>query len=249
MANFKYKKSTNKDNYIVIFSFISLFITLALLFSGVISYRLNIFSISVSLSIFTKYAVYLAIFTSIISLVSLGYSFKRHSKMLAVFISLITFLVSAFIIVIFYGYIISLKSYPFMNDITTNYDDKISFKIAKHNPIGDENSFLQRYGGFNKPYNKLKSVYINNSNIEEIFNKSIFVFTKMNINITYQNLEEGIIEGEAVSFWYGFKDDFIVRIEKLISDDIKIDIRSASRSGRSDFGKNYERILQFISYF
>ena len=55
-------------------------------------------------------------------------------------------------------------------------------------------------GGFNKPYNKLKSVYIDNSNIEEIFNKSIFVFTKMNINITYQNLEEGIIEGEAVSF-------------------------------------------------
>ena len=90
---------------------------------------------------------------------------------------------------------------------------------------------------------------VNINNIEEIFNKSIFVFTKMNINITYQNLEEGIIEGEAVSFWYGFKDDFIVRIEKLISDDIKIDIRSASRSGRSDFGKNYDRILQFISYF
>ena len=87
MANFKYNKSAKKDNYMIIFLLCHIY-NISFTIFRVISYRLNIFSISVSLSIF-KYVVYLAIFTSIISLVSLGYSFKRQSKMLAVlFLSL-----------------------------------------------------------------------------------------------------------------------------------------------------------------
>ena len=68
----------------------------------------------------------------------------------------------------------------------------------------------------------------------------------MGLKITYSDLEEGFIEAVDKSFWYGFEDDIIIRIEKLISDDIKIDARSASRKGRSDFGINSKRIINFF---
>ena len=249
MANFKYKKSRNKDDNIIILSFIFLFVTLVLLISGVIGYRLNILNISTSLHILTKYGVYCALFTSLISLISLGCSFKRQNKFLASLFSILIFLLSSFIVVTFYGYLNALKSNPLINDISTNYNKIIHFRVAKHPHPNNENIFLQNYGGFKKPYSKLKSVYIKDSNFNDVFDKSISIFKEMNIFINYQSFDEGIIEGEKESFWYGFKDDFIVRIEKMISGEIKIDMRSASRSGRSDLGNNYNRILKFISYY
>ena len=68
----------------------------------------------------------------------------------------------------------------------------------------------------------------------------------MGLEITYENLEEGTIEAVEKSFWYGFKDDLIIRIEELISTNILINVRSASRVGRSDFGKNSKRIKSYF---
>tara|TARA_B100000686_G_scaffold355016_1_gene469076 strand:+ start:120 stop:866 length:747 start_codon:yes stop_codon:yes gene_type:complete len=248
MANFRYKRVREK-NYFFILVILLLLLTILLLAMGVIGFRYNIFDISFSLLVLTKYGIYSALVTVMLSLISFGYYLKSQNKLILVFSSLFSFLISSFIVVVFCGYIVSLKSYPFMNDISTNYDEIINFKVSKHSlPIGTS-KLLQMYAGFNKPYSNLDSLYINKSNVEEVFNKSIDILESMNLNITYKNLDEGIIEATAVSFWYEFKDDLIVRIEKLISDDIKIDVRSASRVGKSDFGKNYERIKEFLSYF
>jgi len=60
-------------------------------------------------------------------------------------------------------------------------------------------------------------------------------------NMGFENIrtdaEEGIVEGVAETFWYGFKDDVIARIGEN-----EIDFRSVSRVGRSDLGANAERI-------
>ena len=45
--------------------------------------------------------------------------------------------------------------------------------------------------------------------------------------------------------WFGFKDDVIVRITDKGSERL-VDIRSKSRVGGSDLGKNAERIHGFI---
>jgi fatty-acyl-CoA synthase len=49
--------------------------------------------------------------------------------------------------------------------------------------------------------------------------------------------ETGRIEGVAETFWFGFKDDMVVRIA-----DGAIDFRSVSRVGVSDLGANAARI-------
>ncbi|MFN3989580.1 MAG: DUF1499 domain-containing protein [Erythrobacter sp.] len=49
--------------------------------------------------------------------------------------------------------------------------------------------------------------------------------------------ENGIVEGVAETFWFGFKDDVVARIT-----DKQIDFRSVSRVGQSDLGANAKRI-------
>ncbi len=54
------------------------------------------------------------------------------------------------------------------------------------------------------------------------------------------------IEAVATSFWFGFKDDFIVRLTPL-GEGVRVDVRSKSRVGLSDLGANAARIRTFSS--
>ena len=51
-----------------------------------------------------------------------------------------------------------------------------------------------------------------------------------------------LVQGTATSFWYGFKDDVIIRLRPNGSGGTIVDMRSLSRVGGSDLGANAERI-------
>src|SRR5271157_3811225 len=55
----------------------------------------------------------------------------------------------------------------------------------------------------------------------------------------------GRIEAVATSFWFGFKDDIVIRLRHQNSG-CRVDIRSESHVGVSDLGKNAERIRRFL---
>jgi uncharacterized protein (DUF1499 family) len=57
--------------------------------------------------------------------------------------------------------------------------------------------------------------------------------------------ERGRIEATATTFWFGFKDDVVVRVRPA-SEGSRIDVRSVSRVGRSDVGTNAERIEEYL---
>ena len=80
-----------------------------------------------------------------------------------------------------------------------------------------------------------------------IYEKSLEVINFMDLKIVFVDNKKGIIEATDTSFWYGFVDDFIVRVETLTSGVTKIDVRSASRKGKSDFGVNAQRIKTFMA--
>ncbi len=65
------------------------------------------------------------------------------------------------------------------------------------------------------------------------------------INLDYQ---QGIIEAYDTSTLFGFIDDIVIRVRQEGSGS-RIDIRSSSRVGKGDLGKNAERISQFIQTF
>lgn len=57
---------------------------------------------------------------------------------------------------------------------------------------------------------------------------------------------EGRIEATDTTAWWGFKDDIVIRVVAE-GDGSRLDIRSMSRVGKSDLGKNAERIRSFVA--
>ncbi|WP_281301462.1 MULTISPECIES: DUF1499 domain-containing protein [unclassified Iodidimonas] len=57
--------------------------------------------------------------------------------------------------------------------------------------------------------------------------------------------ESALIEATDTTFWYGFKDDIIVRL-RYENDQTRVDVRSVSRIGISDLGANAKRIRAFL---
>lgn len=56
---------------------------------------------------------------------------------------------------------------------------------------------------------------------------------------------DGILEATATTAWFGFHDDIVVRIRPA-GEHSRIDVRSTSRVGRGDAGKNADRIRRYL---
>jgi len=69
---------------------------------------------------------------------------------------------------------------------------------------------------------------------------------EMGWDIVNADPDKGIIEGTDTTFWFGFKDDIIIRITPSEKGS-RIDLRSVSRVGKSDVGTNAKRIRNFIN--
>lgn len=59
------------------------------------------------------------------------------------------------------------------------------------------------------------------------------------------SLTETGLEATATTFWFGFRDDVVVRLTETEAG-VRVDVRSASRLGRSDLGTNAARIRDFF---
>jgi uncharacterized protein (DUF1499 family) len=57
---------------------------------------------------------------------------------------------------------------------------------------------------------------------------------------------EGRLEASDTTLWFGFTDDIVVRVRPAPQGS-RIDVRSASRVGRSDLGVNARRVRSFLS--
>ncbi len=77
------------------------------------------------------------------------------------------------------------------------------------------------------------------------FDRALSVAKHMQWRIVDANKAEGRIEAVATTFWFGFKDDIVIRIEKTEAGS-RVDIRSVSRVGVSDLGTNAGRIRKFL---
>ncbi len=80
----------------------------------------------------------------------------------------------------------------------------------------------------------------------QAFDRALEVARKMGWDIVAAELATGRIEATATTFWFGFKDDVVIRITPAASGS-RLDIRSASRVGRSDIGTNAKRIRAYLA--
>ena len=96
-------------------------------------------------------------------------------------------------------------------------------------------------------YPEIKPIHSSLSK-EAAFARALEVANDMGWDIIAQDASTGIFEAVASTRFFNFKDDIVVRVTDSDAGSI-IDIRSHSRVGRSDLGKNADRINSFINKF
>lgn len=81
---------------------------------------------------------------------------------------------------------------------------------------------------------------------QEVFTRALQAAEAMGWDIIAADHAEGRIEATDTTFWFGFKDDIVVRIRPK-GDESLVDVRSVSRVGKSDVGTNAERIRAYVA--
>ncbi|MEQ8857261.1 MAG: DUF1499 domain-containing protein [Pseudomonadales bacterium] len=74
------------------------------------------------------------------------------------------------------------------------------------------------------------------------------VLQDMGLEVVNVDPTAGRVEATDTSFWFGFKDDLVVRVRPGAEGSV-VDVRSVSRVGMSDLGKNAQRIGEFLERF
>jgi len=80
----------------------------------------------------------------------------------------------------------------------------------------------------------------------QAFDRALAVARTMGWRIVAAQPAEGRIEATDRTFWFGFQDDIVIRVAST-SAGSRIDVRSKSRVGRSDFGTNAKRVRTYLA--
>lgn len=172
--------------------------------------------------------------------------FKRQTLTLGS--AIITVMFSAIAIIMPLSMLSKAKSVPPIHDISTDLKSPPEFvaiiplRADAPNPAtyaGEDTAEQQR-----EAYPELQTLTYSQSKSQlvEAIEQAVNNLGWELVNIDANN---GIVEATDTTVWFGFKDDIVVRINDDGSERL-VDIRSKSRIGKSDLGKNAERIHALI---
>lgn len=80
----------------------------------------------------------------------------------------------------------------------------------------------------------------------QAFDRALAAARGMHWEIDASDPAQGRIEATATTFWFGFKDDVVIRIAAEGTGS-RLDVRSLSRIGQSDVGANARRIRDYLA--
>ena len=149
------------------------------------------------------------------------------------------------------------RSVPSIHDISTDTDNPPVFVALKSVRANAPNGF--EYGKPGAwPKGKLaeatREAYpgvrplISDLSVADAVDRTVTTLSAMGLEIIDVDQAVGRVEATATTFWFGFKDDVVVRVANE-GDGSRIDLRSMSRVGQSDLGVNAMRIKAFIERF
>jgi len=141
------------------------------------------------------------------------------------------------------------KSVPPIHDITTDTDNPPAFVAVLEQRAGAANP--AEYGGAeiaaqqHRAYPDLRQVTLADPPARA-FERALAAARGQGWQIVAAVPAEGRIEATDTTRWFGFKDDVVVRV-KPEGTGSRVDVRSLSRVGKSDVGKNASRIRAYLA--
>lgn len=137
---------------------------------------------------------------------------------------------------------------PPIHDITTDTENPPQFvavaplRADAPNPIeygGPEVAAQQR-----EAYADIQSLTLDEPR-DEAFQRALAAAAEMGWEIVSADSTAGRIEATDETFWFGFKDDVVIRLTP-VEDRTVLDVRSLSRVGGGDAGTNARRVRSYL---
>jgi len=224
---------------------LSLLALIVLLIGGP-GYRLGLWDLGFGLLGVMRYALYLGAAGALLAVVGLLLPRIRENGWGLLAIALV---LGACVAAVPVGVRQVASGKPFIHDITTDLDDPPAFvavvplRADAPNPPeygGEEVAEQQRSG-----YPELGPAHFDRPP-SAVFEAALATVDAMGWTRVAAVAEDGRIEATDTTLWYGFKDDVVIRIQET-PDGTRVDVRSKSRVGGSDLGKNADRIAEYLA--
>ncbi len=138
-------------------------------------------------------------------------------------------------------------SYPPINDITTDLENPPPFaKALETNPDRDMEYPEPFKSVVLEKYADLEPLLLEESP-ERVYQRAVeLAKAQSGWTVTNEDVAALTVEGEAQSYFFGFIDDFVIRVKKT-EEGARVDMRSKSRDGKGDLGANAKRIRNFLA--
>ena len=137
----------------------------------------------------------------------------------------------------------SKSQLPPIQDISTDLETPPDFWDAPTSRIhpGEETAGQQRAA-----YPDIQPVVIAGP-MGDVFDQAVNLVREREWKLVAAEAGEGRIEATVTTFWYGFKDDVVIRLTQVDAG-TRVDMRSASRFGSGgDGGSNANRVREFLA--
>lgn len=138
---------------------------------------------------------------------------------------------------------------PAIHDITTDTDDPPAFVAIA--PLRAEAPNPVEYGGADvarlqrSAYPDIRPVVLDLSP-DRAYQRALDLVEARGWRLVDASAEDGRIEATDRTFWFGFREDIVIRITPLGNRAV-LDVRSKSRVGEGDRGTNARRVRAYIS--
>jgi uncharacterized protein (DUF1499 family) len=165
--------------------------------------------------------------------------------------SLIALVLGVVVLVPVVGFLSVGLKYPPIHDITTDTDNPpvyvklLEERAATHAPnSADYNPKVAEQQ--KKGFPNLKPLDVA-APASETFNRALEAAKAQGWRIAAAEPSEGRIEAVDVTYWSGYIDDVVIRVTSIDDTHSRIDVRSLSRVGGGDAGKNGMRIEKYLA--
>ncbi|MFT5709858.1 MAG: hypothetical protein ACI8QT_000545 [Halioglobus sp.] len=140
--------------------------------------------------------------------------------------------------------------YPQIHDITTDVADPPVFAMAGEIRDKSANSLELDPQTIQQQLSAYPDIQTVHSNLDfaQAYAQAEKVAANLGWEITRANRLSGEIEAVDTTKIMAFKDDIVIRVRRA-EDGSVVDLRSASRVGKSDMGANSKRIRSFMAQF
>ena len=146
-------------------------------------------------------------------------------------------------------------SYPPIHDISTDtisppeFVDVLPLRVNAPNTVvygGSANMTPERLAHLSRQAYPDLVAQSYSATAETVFSKALAAVDKLGWELVAQVPAEGRIEATATTFWFRFKDDVVIIIERQGAETI-VNARSLSRVGGGDVGANAIRLRAFFA--